>query len=172
MPSHAAPPNKNNNNPNKPQTRTKQYRAQHVRVNGVLPACIHTGALDRMAHKKGKDVAAYAHSRAIAHPMGKVCMCGSMCVYVWWCVAAPTHAMAAATSKKKTDQAILAQQHTHTQNGTPEEVANAVLYLASPASSFTTGTLLRVDGGLMLTNWFNQQQYLAEYVGGTGATAK
>lgn len=52
------------------------------------------------------------------------------------------------------------------QNGTPEEVANAVLYLASPASSFTTGTNLRVDGGLMLTNWFNKQVYLEEYVGG------
>lgn len=32
--------------------------------------------------------------------------------------------------------------------GTPEEVANTVLFLASPVSSFTTGTTLVVDGGL------------------------
>lgn len=52
------------------------------------------------------------------------------------------------------------------QNGTPEEVANAVLFLASPASSFSTGTNLRIDGGLMLTNNFNTPRYLQEYVGG------
>jgi NAD(P)-dependent dehydrogenase (short-subunit alcohol dehydrogenase family) len=32
--------------------------------------------------------------------------------------------------------------------GRPEEIVTTALYLASPASSFTTGTLIRVDGGL------------------------
>ncbi|MDP9367448.1 MAG: SDR family oxidoreductase [Chloroflexota bacterium] len=32
--------------------------------------------------------------------------------------------------------------------GTPEEVADAIVYLASPRSSFVTGTCLVVDGGL------------------------
>jgi NAD(P)-dependent dehydrogenase (short-subunit alcohol dehydrogenase family) len=32
--------------------------------------------------------------------------------------------------------------------GRPEEITTTALYLASPASSFTTGALLRVDGGL------------------------
>ncbi|MFC1437273.1 SDR family oxidoreductase [Streptacidiphilus sp. N1-10] len=32
--------------------------------------------------------------------------------------------------------------------GSPEEIVTAALYLASPASSYTTGSLLRVDGGL------------------------
>jgi NAD(P)-dependent dehydrogenase (short-subunit alcohol dehydrogenase family) len=32
--------------------------------------------------------------------------------------------------------------------GRPEEVATTALYLASPASTFTTGALVRVDGGL------------------------
>jgi NAD(P)-dependent dehydrogenase (short-subunit alcohol dehydrogenase family) len=32
--------------------------------------------------------------------------------------------------------------------GQPEEIVTTALYLASPASSFTTGALIRVDGGL------------------------
>ena len=48
-------------------------------------------------------------------------------------------------------------------NGTPADVANAVVYLSSPASGFTTGELLRVDGGLHLSNWWNKQQMLNEY---------
>ncbi len=33
--------------------------------------------------------------------------------------------------------------------GRPEEIVTAALYLASPASSFTTGSLLRVDGSMI-----------------------
>jgi NAD(P)-dependent dehydrogenase (short-subunit alcohol dehydrogenase family) len=35
-------------------------------------------------------------------------------------------------------------------HGTPEEIARAVLYLASDQSSFTTGTMLMVDGGMSI----------------------
>jgi 7-alpha-hydroxysteroid dehydrogenase len=31
--------------------------------------------------------------------------------------------------------------------GTPRDIAAAALYLASPASSWVTGVMLRVDGG-------------------------
>ena len=33
-------------------------------------------------------------------------------------------------------------------SGSPEEIVTAALYLASPRSSFTTGSLVRVDGGI------------------------
>jgi NAD(P)-dependent dehydrogenase (short-subunit alcohol dehydrogenase family) len=48
--------------------------------------------------------------------------------------------------------AVIAQwgaQHPLGRVGTPAEVADAILFLASPLSGFVTGTELRVDGGLL-----------------------
>ena len=99
-----------------------QYRNQNVRINAVLPACIHSIKLDVMAEKKGVTVEDYAALRAEVSPMGR--------------------------------------------NGTVEEVARAVAFLSSSTySSFTTGTLLPVDGGLHLSNWWNKPHMLAQYKG-------
>lgn len=108
------------------ETLAFKYRTSNVRVNAVLPACIHTGALDVMAKKKNAVIEEYAKLRADAHPMAR--------------------------------------------NGTPEDVANAVVFLASPASSYLTGELLKVDGGLHLSNWFNKPKLLDEFVGGEKAS--
>ena len=61
--------------------------------------------------------------------------------------------------------AIRAASQPLQRNGTPDEVAQAIVYLASPASGFTTGELLRVDGGLHLSNWWNRPRMLNEYDG-------
>ena len=37
--------------------------------------------------------------------------------------------------------------------GTPEDIAAAVLYLASPASSYLTGKIIEVDGGVLVPNF-------------------
>jgi 7-alpha-hydroxysteroid dehydrogenase len=37
--------------------------------------------------------------------------------------------------------------------GTPEDIACAVLYLASPAASWVTGKIFEVDGGTIASNW-------------------
>lgn len=45
------------------------------------------------------------------------------------------------------DLSVLSEKHAMNRLGTPEEVANGVMYLASDLSSFSTGSLLEVDGG-------------------------
>jgi 7-alpha-hydroxysteroid dehydrogenase len=37
--------------------------------------------------------------------------------------------------------------------GTPEDIAAAALYLASPAASWVTGKILEVDGGTIASNF-------------------
>jgi NAD(P)-dependent dehydrogenase (short-subunit alcohol dehydrogenase family) len=61
---------------------------------------------------------------------------------------------------------LRADAHPMARNGTPVDVANSIVFLASPASGFTTGELLKVDGGLHLSNWFNKPKILNEFVGG------
>jgi NAD(P)-dependent dehydrogenase (short-subunit alcohol dehydrogenase family) len=47
-------------------------------------------------------------------------------------------------------QAFMAGLHALKRTGAPEELARAVLFLASDASSFVTGTALAVDGGMSI----------------------
>ncbi|MCB1645069.1 MAG: SDR family oxidoreductase [Pseudomonadales bacterium] len=50
-------------------------------------------------------------------------------------------------AKAWTEEARQKQPNMLGRAGNPEEIVTAALYLASPASSFTTGAMIRVDGG-------------------------
>jgi NAD(P)-dependent dehydrogenase (short-subunit alcohol dehydrogenase family) len=51
-------------------------------------------------------------------------------------------------AKAWTDEARSSAPNALGRPGQPEEIVTAALFLASPASSFTTGAIVRVDGGL------------------------
>lgn len=68
---------------------------------------------------------------------------------------APGAIMTDSLAQVSDDQAIIDQITSSTplrRIGEPEEIAAAVLYLASPAGAYVTGQVLAVDGGLQVTN--------------------
>ena len=54
-----------------------------------------------------------------------------------------------AISADPTAQAQLAQRIPARRLGQPSEVAAAVLYFASPEAAYTTGSVLKLDGGIL-----------------------
>lgn len=66
-----------------------------------------------------------------------------------WVDAGFTHAALEQTPDPAALHAAAARAHLLGRMGRPEEVAAAILWLASPAASFVTGETLFVDGGLM-----------------------
>jgi NAD(P)-dependent dehydrogenase (short-subunit alcohol dehydrogenase family) len=59
--------------------------------------------------------------------------------------------MYTSTNDTAESQSFITGLHALKRVGRPEELAQAVLYLASDASSFQSGTAMLVDGGLSIT---------------------
>ena len=56
----------------------------------------------------------------------------------------------ALTAKTAEERKFVENLHALKRISTPEEIAHSALYLASSASSFTTGTALLADGGVSI----------------------
>jgi NAD(P)-dependent dehydrogenase (short-subunit alcohol dehydrogenase family) len=67
-----------------------------------------------------------------------------------WVDAGFTHQAMAQAADPSVLQAAARDAHVLGRMATPEEIAQAALFLASPAASFVTGTALFVDGGFMI----------------------
>lgn len=69
------------------------------------------------------------------------------------CVA-PGHSITESTKEAIGDDGlrVLAENTPLRRNATPEDVADAIVWLSSPKASFITGTTLTVDGGYNLRN--------------------
>ena len=52
------------------------------------------------------------------------------------------------TGQDKETEAQFAALHPMNRMGTPEEVANTIVWLSSPLASFITGQAIAVDGGM------------------------
>ena len=77
----------------------------------------------------------------VAKELGSRGVCGN-------CIA-PGFIETAMTKDIKEDNPLLVQVPMR-KMGTPEDVANVALFLASPESDYITGETIRVDGGLAI----------------------
>lgn len=139
-------------------------RTMQVNVDGVVNCMRHQ--LDHMA-QAGRGSIVNTASIAGMSGMGGAGYCGSKHAVVGLtrsaaiafaakgvrvncvCPGAILTPMVTETRKNPQAAAMIDQMHPMGRSGTPEEVANAVLFLASDKASFITGHPLAVDGGVL-----------------------
>ena len=101
------------------------------------------------AWSAARGMAAYGASKAAAHALTKS-MARELAPGIRVNAVAPGHIDTPRTNSRR-DEAKRARQIAETpmaRYGTPEDVAAAVIYLASPAASWMTGEVIRVAGGM------------------------
>jgi len=101
------------------------------------------------AYSAARGMAAYGASKAAAHALTKS-MARELAPGIRVNAVAPGHIDTPRTNSQR-DEAKRARQIAETpmaRYGTPEDVAAAVIYLASPAASWQTGTVITLAGGM------------------------
>jgi NAD(P)-dependent dehydrogenase (short-subunit alcohol dehydrogenase family) len=99
-------------------------------------------------------VAAYAASKSGLFGLTQVLAAefGALGIRVYALLPGGTDApMARAMNASEEALASVAGLHALKRLATPDEIARAALFLASDASSFTTGTAMLVDGGVSIS---------------------
>jgi 3-oxoacyl-[acyl-carrier protein] reductase len=100
------------------------------------------------AYAAARGMAAYGASKAAAHALTKS-MARELAPAIRVNAVAPGHIDTPRTNSRR-DEAKRARQLAETpmgRYGVPEDVAGAVIYLASPAAQWVTGTVINVAGG-------------------------
>lgn len=100
------------------------------------------------AYSAARGMAAYGASKAAAHALTKS-MARELAPAIRVNAVAPGHIDTPRTNSRR-DEAKRARQLAETpmaRYGTPDDVAGAVIYLASPAAQWVTGTVIQVAGG-------------------------
>ena len=128
-----------------------KYAVPHLRT-GAEPALVFTASL--AAVKGGPGMTAYSaskgaivgFSRALSAELAPRVRVNTICP--GWIDTPFNEPAITFMGGRDAQERAVSQAVPMGRQGTPEEIASAVLYLASPASSYMTGQILLVDGGV------------------------
>jgi 3-oxoacyl-[acyl-carrier protein] reductase len=122
------------------RTMMKQRHGRIVNVTSVVGASGNAGQANYAAAKAGVA----GMTRSLARELGSRGITVN-------CVAPGFIATDMTEALPEAQRAALLQQIPLGRLGTPEEVAEAVVFLASPSAGYVTGTELHVNGGMYMT---------------------
>ncbi|MBW7861665.1 MAG: 3-oxoacyl-ACP reductase FabG [Rhodocyclaceae bacterium] len=118
----------------------KARKGRIINITSVVASSGNPGQANYAAAKAGVE----GMSRALARELGSRNITVN-CVAPGFIDTDMTRALPEAARNELTGQIALARL------GRPEEIAAAVLFLASPAASYVTGTTLHVNGGMYMS---------------------
>ena len=131
--------------------RLVQESLPHLRKSDAASVIMVSSAI---GHVTGRGWVAYGAAKAALDHAVRLMAC-DLNPGIRVNAVAPGAIMTDALSGFASDSDIITQLENNTplrRIGEPDEIAAAVLYLASPAGAFVTGQVLAIDGGLNVTN--------------------
>ncbi len=123
-------------------------------VERKMGSIVNLGSMSGIIVNKPQPQAPYNFSKAAVHMLTKSLACEWASANVRVNAVAPGYIETAMTERGISNQEWNSEWLRMTpmgRHGQPQEIASAVLFLASDASSFCTGTILSIDGGY--TSW-------------------